>query len=418
MNTTGQSSSLSKERKKRHRLYWPLVKKTKKSAIHHQFVNHLNPALLDRPSHYDYLLTGFKLLRKEPHNAAIKVSKKASDSFNAFIKDTSVTGVSEKHPRLLISNQSSQRFFLLDLSGSFLFHGTLIALLLFASRLTHPPFLNPYGNSKQGEPVDVVFLPRSTGQSGLKGEGYNGESAPSKAMAPPPVADLTPVTPVTPPVPTPNQTLSENETIEPQPNTEPIPTKQHKIQRKRKQNEFKQEHQYTYKNIPPRIHHQPSRIVKPRSPFENLTNLDFNENPNSSRRKTAKIRPQGSRSAINMSTGPLVKNGRINVPYADKFTIKGVSSDYSDLIANWIQQHMYYPPDAIRKGEDGSPSVHVVISRDGQVLSINLTNSSGSDALDSAILGMFRNAQLPKIPPDLPDHFDMDLKINYILLRQ
>lgn len=150
-----------------------------------------------------------------------------------------------------------------------------------------------------------------------------------------------------------------------------------------------------------------------------MQTLDFSENPNKSRRKSATRRlPQGSRSAIDMSTGPLVKNGKINVPYAAKISIKGVNDAYGDAINAWIRQHLYYPPEAANNGDDGSASVHVALNRDGYVQSVSLTGSSGSDILDAAITGMFRGAKLPKIPPDLPDHFELDLTVNYILLRR
>ena len=418
MNIGRHPSPISGRRKGKRHLYWNLVQKSDRSVIHHQSVCHLKPSLLDRPKNYNHLLKGFKLLRKEPFNSNFRLFDNIDNKLEKIITGRFLHYSIDKNSCLHVPNQSKKHPFFLDFTTSLFFHGIIVLLIFVGSPYINHKNTNPYGNSSQGKPVDVVFLPRSTGQSGLKGEGYNGEPAPSKAISPPPIPDSLPIPPKIASVPKPDVNPSENKITVPQPDAEPIPSIKEKPRHKSRKIDLNKEHKYFYKNIPPRIKRKTAHPVRSQSPFENLTNLDFNENPNASHRRMAKIRPQGSRSAINMSTGPLVKNGKINTPYADKFTIKGVSSDYSDLIAAWIQQHMYYPPDAIRKGEDGSPSVHVVISRDGQVLSINLTNSSGSDALDAAILGMFRNAQLPKIPPDLPDHFDMDLKINYILLRQ
>ena len=45
-------------------------------------------------------------------------------------------------------------------------------------------------------------------------------------------------------------------------------------------------------------------------------------------------------------------------------------------------------------------------------------STSGSYALDDATEGMFRGAHLPPVPPDMQgDHFDIDLTVNYILIR-
>lgn len=418
---TNQSASKIKNQERSRRLYFPLIQKSKRSIINPHSIHHLRPCFIERPKRYPFYLTGFPLLRKEPINAAFKITTKIICRFLTYSSLSHKQNISKKRIPLSTQNISKKTPFLFDSIGSILLHATIL-LFIFVLPYLHFTPKNPYGNSNQGNPVDVVFLPQSRGNSGLKGEGYNGEPSDQPVSVPPPPTSL-PAVPSepSPPVPTPTPNLSEAEesNITPLPNAEPIPAQ--KVQHpptRHKEKQFRERH-YTYRyNTPPRPRSQPTRPSKTKNPFDTLTNLNFDENPNSSHRRVSKIRPQGSRSAINMSTGPLVKNGKINRPYSTGINIKGVSADYGDEIAAWIHHHMFYPLEALKRGEDGSPSVHVVINRDGQVLSISLTNSSGSDALDAAITGMFRNAQLPKIPPDLPDHFDMDLQINYILLRQ
>ncbi|NVN41509.1 energy transducer TonB, partial [Ameyamaea chiangmaiensis] len=130
-------------------------------------------------------------------------------------------------------------------------------------------------------------------------------------------------------------------------------------------------------------------------------------------------RSGGAGAPIDLSVGPLVKDGQINAPYSTRTTIRGVSEDYEGEIDRWIRSHMYYPEDAARNGEDGPSSVHVVLDRSGHVKAVRLTGQSGSYSLDAATTGMFRNAQLPPVPPDMKgDHFDIDLTINYILIRR
>lgn len=153
------------------------------------------------------------------------------------------------------------------------------------------------------------------------------------------------------------------------------------------------------------------------NPFANMTTLDFSEAPSTPRRRRG--HRGGSGGPIDMSLGPLSTNGKINAPFMTRNSIRGVSDDYGTEIDRWIRAHLYYPEDAIRNGEDGPSSVHVVLDRSGRVRSVRLTGQSGSYSLDAATTGMFQNAHLPPVPPDMKgDHFDIDLTINYILIRR
>ena len=203
------------------------------------------------------------------------------------------------------------------------------------------------------------------------------------APPPVPIPDLEPVPPVPPP-PLPV------ETPRPQQRTEPM-------------------------RIPLRTAPAPSRTTRS-SAFSNPMDLSFSQSqPGPSRSRTG--RPSGSRAPVDLSLGPLVKNGHLNTPFAT-VGIKGVSDDYGAEIDSWIKRHLYYPPEAAQRGEDGNSHVHVVIDREGHVKSVRLVNSSGSFALDDSTQGMFRNAKLPPVPPDMTgDHFDIDLTVDYILMR-
>ncbi|WP_415448128.1 energy transducer TonB [Acetobacter orientalis] len=115
----------------------------------------------------------------------------------------------------------------------------------------------------------------------------------------------------------------------------------------------------------------------------------------------------------------MVENGAINAHYTSRTSIKGVSDDYGQEINAWIERHLFYPDEAIRNGEEGPSSVHVVLDRTGRVRSVYETNSSGSYYLDAATTGMFHGAQLPPVPPDMSgDHFDIDVTVKYILIRR
>ncbi|MCQ9154302.1 energy transducer TonB [Acidomonas methanolica] len=164
----------------------------------------------------------------------------------------------------------------------------------------------------------------------------------------------------------------------------------------------------------PSTHRAPTHSV---NPFANPMDLSFGEAPPMPRARHG--RHGGSGAPIDMSLGPLVTNGQINAPYMTRNSIRGVSDDYGNEVDRWIRSHMYYPEDAIRNGEEGPSSVHVVLDRQGRVKSVRLTGQSGSYALDAATTGMFQGAKLPPVPPDMKgDHFDIDLTINYILIRR
>lgn len=415
-----RSFFITKKRKRQQRFYFPLVAKSEQSVIDYHYINHLRPYFVDRPHHYNFLLQGFPLLRKEIRAYAAQIRAKFKEKFTTYSPFSLNQPSLQIHYSAPIGYQNNRKSFLLAFTAS-IFLWTIILLSILVYPYFHHSHHNPYGNSNQGKPVDVVFLPQSTGNSGLTGEGYNGEPPQQTIQTPPPPASLPaiPSEPSSLPTPEPTITQEEENNITPLPRAEPIPEKQPKPIQKKHQKTKLQDRQYTYHyNTPSHPRPRPSQPRKTNSPFDNVTNLNFNENPQSSHRKTNRIPAQGSRSAINMSTGPLVKNGKINVPYANKVSIKGVTADYGNELSAWIYRHLYYPLDAAKRGEDGTPSVHIAINRDGHVVSVDLTKSSGSEALDAAITGMFRNAQLPKTPPDLPDPFTVDIEVNYILIRR
>jgi periplasmic protein TonB len=171
----------------------------------------------------------------------------------------------------------------------------------------------------------------------------------------------------------------------------------------------------------PTPHHaRPSRPRTPThepSPFDSPMDLSFAPSPGPTRQRRG--RAGGSGGPIDMSVGPVVRNGQLNTPYSTQTQIRGVSEDYGEEIDRWIRSHMYYPEEAARAGEDGESSVHVVLDRSGRVKAVRLTSQSGSYYLDAATTGMFHGAELPPVPPDMTgDHFDIDLTINYILLHR
>ncbi|MCQ8240865.1 energy transducer TonB [Rhizosaccharibacter radicis] len=301
------------------------------------------------------------------------------------------------------------------LIGSGIAHllGLVVLSILFARQALRPPPPEPavqmvFGTAgMQGdnkiEDQTVGGNPATTKAPSAASEPSKTEAEQHEATPPPPPVEV-PVPDVTPAIPPP--------TPEPVPVPElpPLP-----VARKRSPPTTQtREHS---ERVPLRLQ-APERRQASRSasPLSHPMDSSFAQTvPGPPRPRIG--RGGGSHSPVDLSLGPLVKNGKVNTPYAT-VGIKGVSDDYAEMIGAWIRRHMYYPEDAARRGEDGPSSVHVVLDRQGRVKSIRLVSSSGSYSLDDATQGMFRGARLPDVPPDMEgDHFDIDLTINYVLLR-
>jgi len=290
-------------------------------------------------------------------------------------------------------------------------HIILLTFLLWES--ARAPHGTPMG--EQAQPVEMMFdaPPSKSGMQGPRSKDQGGGSnAPKQSQAtqsqdqaqsdstPTPAAP-TPETPASPPVPQAPAADLPTPTPTPAPPNPATAPSGHSSQPS------------------PHAHHSSHRHASAQSsnPFANMMDLSFDQNPGP--RRTRHGRYGGSGGPIDMSVGPLVKNGQINAPYMTRNSIHGVSEDYSGELDRWIRAHMYYPEDAAQNGEEGPSSVHVVLDRSGHVRSVRITGQSGSYSLDAATSGMFRGATLPPVPPDMSgDHFDIDLTINYILIRR
>ena len=267
------------------------------------------------------------------------------------------------------------------LAGSGLVHGLVLVLLsvMFAQQ-------DGGGRPQEQAPVDMLY--EKPGSSGMAGPTTRDEAASPPPAKPMP--DLRPPAPLPPAEPP------------PVPQTEPLP-------------ELQVPEPLPKPSPPSRVPTRPQ--LSHSSPLSHPMDLSFSQAPVPPRARRG--RPGGSGAPVDLSLGPMVQGGKLLTPYASTSSIKGVSDDYADEIGAWIRRHMYYPEEAAKRGEDGPSHVHVVLDRQGRVTSVHLVNSSGSVLLDDATQGMFRNAKLPPVPPDMSgNNFDVDLTIDYILLRR
>lgn len=115
--------------------------------------------------------------------------------------------------------------------------------------------------------------------------------------------------------------------------------------------------------------------------------------------------------------GPAALGPTSITPFA-KISAKELGADWRNELADWIEQHKYYPEDAAKRGEQGINEVRVVVNRDGHVEAVELERQSGSQRLDSAAIGLFRDADLPPFPLGTQEErVTIDLTIHYVIYR-
>ena len=107
---------------------------------------------------------------------------------------------------------------------------------------------------------------------------------------------------------------------------------------------------------------------------------------------------------------------------ADRLSINGlldrdgVGPDWSNAFRAWLDRHTYYPHDAGEFGEYGDVVVDFVVSKDGRVSDLRLVSSSGHPLLDTATLGMFRDATLPPLPPQDGARQTVHFTMRYVII--
>ena len=76
-----------------------------------------------------------------------------------------------------------------------------------------------------------------------------------------------------------------------------------------------------------------------------------------------------------------------------------------------------YPRREALRGVEGSGRVLFHIDRNERLISVSLTQSTGSSALDEAALALVRRAApFPPIPANLPDELELGLPVDFLLV--
>jgi protein TonB len=81
----------------------------------------------------------------------------------------------------------------------------------------------------------------------------------------------------------------------------------------------------------------------------------------------------------------------------------GCASCYLDLVRRYLLQFWVYPREAADRHVQGVVDIHFISDRAGNVISVEVSKSSGHQLLDDAALSLIRRAgKIPPIPADLP----------------
>jgi protein TonB len=95
-----------------------------------------------------------------------------------------------------------------------------------------------------------------------------------------------------------------------------------------------------------------------------------------------------------------------------------VSATWNAAIAAWLHRNKTYPQAARALGQQGSSDVRFTVARDGTVLEVHLTRTTGSSILDEAVRRLLTGARVPAFPADMPhERVTVQVQISYSLNR-
>ena len=124
-------------------------------------------------------------------------------------------------------------------------------------------------------------------------------------------------------------------------------------------------------------------------------------------------RPPGS---VDLSLGPAIR-GALDLSPFSQVAGREPGPDWRNALSAWVRDRAYYPEQASSQGEQGNAKVRITANPDGRVTSVELIGRSGSRWLDLALLVLFRDRTLPRLPSDVTEPISFDFTMRYILVR-
>jgi TonB family protein len=147
------------------------------------------------------------------------------------------------------------------------------------------------------------------------------------------------------------------------------------------------------------------------NPFAHMQVYDFGEG-------TARSVQRGVRGShgLSLALGMTVRGGQL-IDAVPHITAPGANGEYLDALSDYVESHKFYPEDAAQNGEQGTAVIKATIARDGTVKDVKLVESSGSQTLDWAWLGLFRGKRLPPFPDNMNDkQLELTMSMDYELI--
>ena len=94
----------------------------------------------------------------------------------------------------------------------------------------------------------------------------------------------------------------------------------------------------------------------------------------------------------------------------------GNSHSWEAQVMARLERYRQYPAGARAQGTEGVAYLLLKVGRDGRVLAVQLSQSSGYASLDAAALATVQRASpLPRIPPERPDELSLTLPVEFFL---
>jgi TonB family protein len=100
--------------------------------------------------------------------------------------------------------------------------------------------------------------------------------------------------------------------------------------------------------------------------------------------------------------------------------MESADSSHRDVLRQlqaWWDARAYYPKHASNNDEGGTVKLHLVIRPDGNIILINVVESSGSPSLDGAAAAIFKGGFVRPFPEGAPG-VDVDVALHYVLAHR
>ncbi len=92
--------------------------------------------------------------------------------------------------------------------------------------------------------------------------------------------------------------------------------------------------------------------------------------------------------------------GRLDAnPSSDLQASRNLGPDWRNQFRRWVDDNKRYPTNAVAMGHQGPVTVRILVGLDGRVRTVSMVGPNDSPFLNSNLMNMFRNAQLPPLPP-------------------